>query len=363
MSKGGSTTTVQKSDPWSGQQPYLQSVFQNAQNVYGQMSGNNGANAVAPMTANQNQAINLTQQQVGQSNLGGVQATNAANDYTTHLLQGDYLGSNPGNQSFGAFANGSMVNNPYLSGMADAAANGTIRNYQTAIAPQITSQMEGSGRYGSGAMANAQSQSQQDLATQLGNQMNNLYGGAYSQGMQNMLAGAQGLSNNYNTAAQQQLQGSYNAPSLQNASSALIGNLYNMGGNQQAYQQQLLNSPWNQLGQYNNLIQGQYGGTQTSTQPYYTNPASGALGGAAAGSVLGPWGALAGGVIGALSDRRAKTDIVKVGKLDNGLNVYSYRYKFGGPHMIGVMADEVKKVKPEAVFDAGGLDAVRYDML
>lgn len=50
-----------------------------------------------------------------------------------------------------------------------------------------------------------------------------------------------------------------------------------------------------------------------------------------------------------MSDRRLKTDIKQVGKLDNGLNVYQYRYVFGGPTQIGVMADEVEKVSPNAV--------------
>ncbi|WP_181175626.1 tail fiber domain-containing protein [Mesorhizobium sp. B2-3-4] len=49
------------------------------------------------------------------------------------------------------------------------------------------------------------------------------------------------------------------------------------------------------------------------------------------------------------SDRRLKTDIQLVGKLDSGLNVYRYRYKAGGPVMLGVMADEVEDVNPDAV--------------
>lgn len=65
------------------------------------------------------------------------------------------------------------------------------------------------------------------------------------------------------------------------------------------------------------------------------------------------------------SDRRLKTDIEPVGKLDNGLTVYRYRYIAGGPVMIGVMADEVEKVNPEAVVKGAidGFDAVRYDLL
>jgi hypothetical protein len=49
------------------------------------------------------------------------------------------------------------------------------------------------------------------------------------------------------------------------------------------------------------------------------------------------------------SDRNLKTDIRRVGRLDNGLAVYSYRMKDGGPVEIGVMADEVQKIRPQAV--------------
>lgn len=61
-----------------------------------------------------------------------------------------------------------------------------------------------------------------------------------------------------------------------------------------------------------------------------------------------------------MSDRRVKTDIRKVGTLDNGLPVYLYRYKFGGPMHIGVMAQDVEQVKPEAVVDIGGIKHVDY---
>lgn len=50
-----------------------------------------------------------------------------------------------------------------------------------------------------------------------------------------------------------------------------------------------------------------------------------------------------------LSDRRAKTDIRRVGTADNGLGIYLYRYRHGGPFQIGVMADEVENIAPSAV--------------
>lgn len=62
------------------------------------------------------------------------------------------------------------------------------------------------------------------------------------------------------------------------------------------------------------------------------------------------------------SDRDMKTDIDKVGELDNGLPVYSYRYKDGGPKEIGVMAQDVEKKNPEAVMgDLFGRKMVDYD--
>lgn len=60
------------------------------------------------------------------------------------------------------------------------------------------------------------------------------------------------------------------------------------------------------------------------------------------------------------SDRRLKTDIVRVGQLDNGLPVYSYRYKAGGPFEIGLIAQDVAEVHPEAVRNVNGALAVDY---
>jgi hypothetical protein len=69
------------------------------------------------------------------------------------------------------------------------------------------------------------------------------------------------------------------------------------------------------------------------------------------------------GLFGALSDRRAKKDIKRVGKTDDGMPIYKYKYK-GDPsgltHM-GLMAQDVEKTKPEAVGLAGGLKTVDYD--
>ena len=62
-----------------------------------------------------------------------------------------------------------------------------------------------------------------------------------------------------------------------------------------------------------------------------------------------------------MSDRRVKDDIKQVGKLDNGLPVYSFKYKGSDVTQIGLMADEVKVVNPNAVMtNKNGFDMVNY---
>lgn len=73
-----------------------------------------------------------------------------------------------------------------------------------------------------------------------------------------------------------------------------------------------------------------------------TEAAAGA-GGAALAAELAPLAVLA------FSDKRVKTDISTVGRLQNGLLVHQYRLKSGGPVQIGLLAQEVQKVHPEAV--------------
>ena len=60
------------------------------------------------------------------------------------------------------------------------------------------------------------------------------------------------------------------------------------------------------------------------------------------------------------SDIRIKENISRVGTLDNGLPVYSFRYKAGGPQQIGLMAQDVEKVNPMAVTEINGVKAVYY---
>lgn len=49
------------------------------------------------------------------------------------------------------------------------------------------------------------------------------------------------------------------------------------------------------------------------------------------------------------SDARLKTGVKRVGQTDSGVPIYTYRMKWGGPVLMGVMAQELEKVNPGAV--------------
>ncbi|MCQ4051580.1 tail fiber domain-containing protein [Klebsiella pneumoniae] len=75
---------------------------------------------------------------------------------------------------------------------------------------------------------------------------------------------------------------------------------------------------------------------------------------------MSPW---LGGAKPAVSDRRLKKDISLLGVRPDGLGVYSFQYVDESGPFIGVMADEVERVYPDAVIDLGGYKAVDYSAL
>jgi hypothetical protein len=67
-------------------------------------------------------------------------------------------------------------------------------------------------------------------------------------------------------------------------------------------------------------------------------------------STLGSIASTAGGLFGIFkSDRRLKTDIVKIGEEPDGLGIYEFRYLLERDRVTGVMADEVAKLRPHAL--------------
>lgn len=126
------------------------------------------------------------------------------------------------------------------------------------------------------------------------------------------------------------------SPTFQNVPQQQTTTGPNLLGAAQAQYQGDLNSYNAQMGAQNNMTQGLFG---------------------VAGQVAGalPWGTM-------LSDRRLKSDIVKIGEHKAGIGIYSYT--IGGRKQIGVMADEVERVLPSAVIvGADGFKRVDYSQL
>lgn len=207
--------------------------------------------------------------------------------------------------------------------------------------------------------------------------------GLYNQAMgQNFGQGIQGQSLGYNqalnkaqfqnTAQQQQL-----AQDLALRSQPLQELAAIMGGSQIQLPQFSGYQPVNVAASPTfNATQAQYQGelAQSNAQNAANSQLMQGLFGLGAAGLMAPAGTF-GGLFGAasagnaaqnltkFSDRRLKTNIKQIGTADNGLNVYSYNYVWGGPAQIGYMADEVENIAPQAIGEFNGYKTVNYGMI
>ena len=159
------------------------------------------------------------------------------------------------------FASGEMLSpdsNPWLKGMYEDAA-GAVRG-------QVNSQFAGAGRYGSGA-------NQEVLGKNLGSLANTMYGGAYQQGLGQMLSASMmgDQLTNQNTARRMQAMAM-----MPSQFSAQDNDLYRLGQVQQAQ----IDAPWTNLQRYMQTLNPgmSLGSTQTNSQPSYSNPVGQGLG-------------------------------------------------------------------------------------
>jgi hypothetical protein len=261
---GGGQNTVQQTVVPDWLRPYLTSNLNQ-----GAMLSNEGGpqmeQQVAPLNGMQTAGLSQIQ-----GAAGAPTASSAAQSQLSNIESGAYLNPNT---------------NPYLAGTFNTAAQG-VQN-------SLDSQFGAAGR---NILASAPVQSDE-----MNNLANQIYGGAYQSGMENMVRGA-ALSPSVD-------QGTY-LPGQQmlSAGAGLQGqaqNVLNAQSNMYNYAQAL---PYQTASWYSSLL-GQNaspfeGSSQTSspvTNPWMTG-LGGAASGAAMGSEFGPWGtgigALAGGLIG-----------------------------------------------------------------
>ena len=67
---------------------------------------------------------------------------------------------------------------------------------------------------------------------------------------------------------------------------------------------------------------------------------------------------------GGWSDSRLKRDVRIVGRSPSGLTIYAFRYIWGGPEYVGVMAQDLLSTRPDAIVRTGaGFLWVDYDRI
>ncbi len=123
-----------------------------------------------------------------------------------------------------------------------------------------------------------------------------------------------------------------------------------------------------QIGGLGNVLNAQTKMAVNAADNSFLGNLGGIMGGAAGMATAFPTFGAGLGKIGTAiigSDRRLKENIEFAGIDDaTGLNLYDFNYKWNPKRFRGVMADEVKEMYPEAVYDSGaGWMGVYYDML
>lgn len=150
-----------------------------------------------------------------------------------------------------------------------------------------------------------------------------------------------------------------------------INNLMQIGGMERGLDLQTKQAPLEALRNYAQFMSAIPGSSYTrQADPGMLNRMSGFVRGVMtppgdAGGMAGATGA--GGMqqmasLAALSDIREKEDINKIGEID-GINLYTYKIKGSNKTQIGVMAQEIEQIKPEAVTEINGRKHVYYDRI
>jgi len=390
MCFGNQTTQQQTNTPSPVVQQAGQSAFNFAQSLASQPFSA-PLQGIAPLDANQSQAINNIAGMANAPNADNPFYSAITNDYTTYGCT-----ALPTIQPQSIVGSGTSPYNTNLSSYIDPNLSFEVQPILNAISQQSNIAKTGAGGIGSqataaGAFGDARQgvqNAQEDYNAMLaaGQATGQAYQNAFNTAAS--LRGADvsnvmGAQSANEQIAQQQLQnllGGANA--LTNLASYTTGQGLNLGqallqagGTQQQNQQQALSAFYNQqlqnlLGPYQYQIPALNStlsaltptqpSTQTVQQP--NNAGWNILGSVAGSAAQGGAQALALGAL--LSDERLKLDMEQVGETNDGLPIYSYRYlpaiDPAGTPRIGLSAQDVEKVYPDAVSDIGGYMAVDY---
>lgn len=315
--KASETTTTA---PWKVQQPYLLGGFADAAQAYNSLKSQPfyQGDLYAGMTPLQNQAIAGTQNFATgagaqtTSNMLGSSNASLAGAGGQMMAGGALMGFDPGNATMGNIYDASRyADNPYMTGMIDAASRDVTRNLTEDVLPGINRLGSATGNTNSSRTGVAEGIALRGAQDRIGDIAAGMRGDAYQQGLglaenargANMNARLNALTNAgniYGNAFGQGLQGTaagltagYNnldalskagALQQQDAQGQINANFAKwQGGDQRAF---------DLLDRYMQAVGGSYGSTKTATanngQPTWMNTLQGAVGGATTG--LGLYG-------------------------------------------------------------------------
>jgi hypothetical protein len=353
----GNQTTTQKTELPSWYTGPAKSAINFSQTAAKNIAQPYMGNTVAPLTDMQQNAINLTGQNIGSTNQAfgqaGQTAAGVANWRPDSFLQGD--------------VNAYM--NPYIQNVENYALDNMGRAYHqnlNAIGDQATNARAfGGSRQGiaEGVAAAENARQMGDLSAQLRSQ-------GYNDAVNNVFRGQQ--MNLQGAEAQGNLASQGQAAYLQSLQSALAaGQITQDQANALLAQQQsqydaMRQVPTEQL----NMMLSALGGTQVPTTSKSSQPTTGNT----FGSFLGGLGSIIGGLgaAGIISDEREKTNIQPVGQDGvTGLPIYAYDYKADverakatgepmGPKRVGPMAQDIEQMFPDMVREIGGKKVVNF---
>lgn len=321
----GGSPSVAKTDvkPYDAQRHKLEFGFNEAKNIYNQGSG---AGPYQGQTYQGFDPQTLARLQGYQGANGGL--LNSMNSAAQGNLQaGQGFGQNAQNiyQQYGGSATQGVLgnaqqymNDPNLQGSIDAAKHGIYQDLQTKVLPSIGLGAEAGGNVNSSRAGVAQAIASRDAMQQAGNTEATMREDAYNRsldhGSQDYFGGAQtALAANGQVGSALGMGSDLANSGMGYQNSGLQGNLASGGAIQQnaqggltdaytqygyqngGYRQGLLNN-------YMGSVGGQNYGQTGSSATGQSRPGmlQGALGGALAGSSLGPWGMAGGALLGTL---------------------------------------------------------------
>jgi len=288
----GDPTSAASSSPWGPQQPYLESGFAGAQDLYNQgpmqyYPGQTVAGINPNMQSYMSGVGGYTESAIG----GGQYLQTQGRDLSGSLNQAQDFYTGAADSYFNPYASAqynqqiadSVANNPVLNDQIQQGQQDINRNLQENILPSIGAGAAATGNTGSTRRGVAEGVAMRGAMEQGSDLATNLQANAYNQGINQAGDWARGeqFGQNYQMQGANQLAnigqvGSGQMMSGYGMGSGAYQDLLGAGAYERGLEQQQLGdeqarfdyaqlAPWENLQRYQQAISGDYGGTTTST--------------------------------------------------------------------------------------------------